>query len=344
MRNFLAERGFRSAQSFFGSMTQIRFHSILAGKVPPKITQTLEKSFTDLVAYHPQKVYKKQIIDKSADKMLEVIRDDAEQGCVDSKQFLDVIAEYKKPKNKILFLEGSSPNPKVGEYFAHLMASVIDRNLTLTSTGLINERGKLSEIGPHSDGSRQGVNVRLSILYGQNSQGDGITGFIDLEKLYEKLSDKAKAVLAEPIYGYTDGIAPSMLTDPSMIANKPIVYRDEDGQLIVNFSYDVGNTLACDYSNTKFSVKEVDDGIEEIGSCLDKMIEAGEFEAVRIRTGTMAINKNKETLHFKTGDFKDPTNPDNIRVVGFNSYGPSSFGVASVKSSSLKGDDRSNQI
>ncbi len=311
--------------------SKIRLFSTLRAEVPSELTAGINSGFRGVVETAEMNIGR-STISRSATKTVKWLQDRERSGCEKSGLLLKAVSDFKDPKNLALYLQGTPEDKRAAEHLAHVMAFIIDDKMEVTSRGRIDEKGgRVTDVLPHSDGAKHGVEITLTILSGLVSDGSVRTYTLDINRVQERMSKQSKQILAEPIFRYAPEVAPMDFTERSS-CKWPILYKSEDGSLKVNFSYDGRSALFCNYEKSKFSEKEVEQAVEEMQQIVGDMHKSNEVTPFFIKAGESLLIKNKQVLHGRDG------NSDNDRIIIFGSYGPSTK-FRSSESASLIGDD-----
>ncbi len=310
---------------------QIRLISGLQTQIPQRLSQNVEQ----YLEQNPTLLPSSTLIKKGSKTMLKTLKNFLGEDAQEAQNFLEVLSQFKEQGNKFLIIENTPTNPDALKMLSDLLIGVVDDRLIKSSEGRITETGVLSPSRPHTDGSRFNINVAVTILGGITANGDGVTTLYDLENLYSKLASSSKAILEQPIFGYAEGDI-SGINDFSNFS-QPILYRDQNGILKANFSYDMKKSLVYDSEKTDVSDNEINLALNELHEVVLEAMKSDNREKLRITSGSIVLLKNRELLHEKLPGFT----PE-IRDVYFASYVPEDEQKI-VKSNFLLGANNQSQ-
>ncbi len=312
--------------------SNIKLFSTLQAKVPSELTAGISDGFRGVDPKSVKMNIDQGAIARSATKTVKWLKDKEQGGCEESSFLLKAMRDYQDPQNLALHLQGAPKEESAAEHLAHVLAFIIGGEREITSRGRIDEKGgKIANVPPHSDGAKHSVEITLTILSGIVSDGSVRTYTLDINRVYERMSEQSREILAEPIFRYAPDISPMDFNERSS-CKLPILYEDGDGLLKVNFTYDGRPVLFCNYEKSKFSEDEVEQAVEEMQRIVGDMYKSNEVTPFFIKAGDFLLIKNRQVLHGRDGSSEED------RILVFGSYGPSTK-PCSGESSSLIGND-----
>lgn len=275
-----------------------RFFATLKPRIVPNwLTKKLESEFAKLPKDAPL-VGNRQIA-KNANKIYQELQSKSDEGCDDSKNLIEGITDFRKPEFTALPLTNApTKDARIAEYFSRIIAAIFNPKLRLAAKLFsIERKSKISEIPPHSDGSRTRHELLLTQISGIISDGTVCTYVMDAKDLHELLSTKSQEILKEPMFGYISENLVGQVNKSLLPLNLPIFYKGSDDSININLFHDSRQLLQYDEAKTSFAAGEIDAAIDEIHKAVSTLLREGKIEKFYVKEGEVLNIKNKASLH-----------------------------------------------
>lgn len=299
-------------------MKGIRLFSSIRARVPDKLVKNLEQNFGGTGKENSRQLLNQKMNGDSANTVGEFLNHEIKRGCDESLKFAKVLTTMKQQDYTGLYLQNSSADIAVAQYFSDAIAGLINPQATLNNFSLFGGEGV--DVLSHNDGSSHGSDFKLDLLMltGIKSNGQVRTYKMDLKKIWQKLSEQNQEILSKPMFGYvfqagTEGFNLSREMEASL--KSKILYQDENDALRVNFRYDRKCDLVFNQGATKFSKDEIKGAINQIHEVVQDIYANNEVESFFIKRNEMLLLKNHQVLHGR-----DFSNKDRQRLMLGSSY------------------------
>jgi hypothetical protein len=288
----------------------IRSFSVLQARVPNVLREKFEEGFSlkDGVKYlmPPEEkaisritAHLTDLLDASDDKEV--------------KDFLSVIGRFKRDKDAFgLYLSNMPAGEVAGANFASVISKLVD--FIPLDKGVFAERvsrvgstkdGITVPLDPHQDVSSafaaQDSGIDLISLVGIRLSGDRVRTYVlGAGDIYDKMSEKTRAILSSPIFTSVYYEHDERSDIPRSRTHFPIFYVNKRGARALSFNENFGKFDEFNL-DSEFKKEEVEKALQEFRDITLSLAVSEETPKFCIEESTMFAIRNDEGLHGREG-------------------------------------------